>query len=101
MFVAGDLIVNGVACGVASFNFDNAKWTTFGSMVTAAQLSGPTGAGHPPGPDTLMGPVTAIAHDSMFHRFFIAGRSSTDGSAYFKKWDGVKFIRVCKFAFSF
>ncbi|KAF8926866.1 hypothetical protein BGZ52_005101, partial [Haplosporangium bisporale] len=56
MFVAGDLIVNGVACGVASFNFDNTKWTTFGSMVTAAQLSGPTGASHPPGPDTLMGP---------------------------------------------
>ncbi|KAF8976266.1 hypothetical protein BGZ52_008145, partial [Haplosporangium bisporale] len=41
-----------------------------------------------------MGPVTAIAHDSIFHQFFIAGRSSTDGSAYFKKWDGVKFIRV-------
>ncbi|KAG0091076.1 hypothetical protein BGZ92_001576, partial [Podila epicladia] len=94
MYVAGDLVVNGVACGVASFNFDHAKWTTFGSMITPAQLSGPVGAGHPPGSDTLMGPVTAIAHDSMFHRFFIAGRSSLDGSAYFKKWDGVKFIRV-------
>ncbi|KAG0025167.1 hypothetical protein BGZ82_010186, partial [Podila clonocystis] len=94
MYVAGDLVVNGVACGVASFNFDHSKWTTFGSMITPAQLSGPAGAGHPPGSDTLTGPVTAIAHDSMFHRFFIAGRSSTDGSAYFKKWDGVKFIRV-------
>ncbi|KAG0340655.1 hypothetical protein BG000_011433 [Podila horticola] len=94
MYVAGDLVVNGVACGVASFNFDHAKWTTFGSMITPAQLSGPAGASHPPGSDTLTGPVTAIAHDSMFHQFFIAGRSSTDGSAYFKKWDGVKFIRV-------
>ncbi|KAF9279289.1 hypothetical protein BGZ74_002897 [Mortierella antarctica] len=95
MYVAGDLVVNGVACGVASFNFDNAKWTTFGSMITLAQLSEPAVAGHPPGSDTLTGPVTAITHDSMFHRFFIAGRSSLDGSAYFKKWDGMKFIRVC------
>ncbi|KAF9327084.1 hypothetical protein BG006_009577, partial [Podila minutissima] len=94
MYVAGDLVVNGVACGVASFNFDIAKWTTFGSMITPEQLSEPAGAGHPPGSDTLTGPVTAIAHDSMFHRFFIAGRSSIDGSAYFKKWDGAKFIRV-------
>ncbi|KAF9360603.1 hypothetical protein BGX26_008588 [Mortierella sp. AD094] len=89
MFVAGDLIVNGVPCGVASFNFDNYKWTTFGSMINTTSEST-----HPPSSDTLTGPVTAIAHDSMFHRFFIAGRSSADGSAYFKKWDGTRFICV-------
>ncbi|KAF9169506.1 hypothetical protein BGX20_010239, partial [Mortierella sp. AD010] len=89
MFVAGDLIVNGVPCGVASFNFDNYKWTTFGSMMNTT-----SGSNQSPGADTLTGPVTAIAHDSMFHRFFIAGRSSADGSAYFKKWDGTRFIRV-------
>ncbi|KAG0047934.1 hypothetical protein BGZ83_007103 [Gryganskiella cystojenkinii] len=90
MFVAGDLIVNGVACGVASFNFDQAKWTTFGSILqqnsSAASLL--------PGPDILTGPVTAIAHDSTFHRFFVAGKSSIDGSAYFRKWNGNRFIRV-------
>ncbi|KAI1315068.1 hypothetical protein EDD11_001361 [Mortierella claussenii] len=68
MYVAGELIVNGVACGVASFNFENSKWTTFGSMIDTAPGSGATA--HPPGPDALIGPVTAIAHDSTFHRFF-------------------------------
>ncbi|KAF9208091.1 hypothetical protein BGZ49_009786 [Haplosporangium sp. Z 27] len=89
MFVAGDLVVNGIACGVASFNFEHLKWTTFGSMVNTTG-----GSSQPPSPDALTGPVTAIAHDSMFHRFFIAGRNSADGSAYFKKWDGMRFIRV-------
>ncbi|KAF9110383.1 hypothetical protein BGX27_006435 [Mortierella sp. AM989] len=89
MFVAGDLTVDGVPCGVASFNFDSSKWTTFGSIMNTASEST-----HPPSPDTLPGPATAIAHDSMFHKFFIAGRNSTDGSAYFKKWDGARFIRV-------
>ncbi|KAG0375134.1 hypothetical protein BGX24_009499, partial [Mortierella sp. AD032] len=91
MFVAGDLVVNGVACGVASFNFDHAKWTTFGSMLDTTSKGSST---RPPGPDTLTGPVTAIAHDSLFHQFFVAGRSVTDGSAYFKKWNGNRFIRV-------
>ncbi|KAF8927261.1 hypothetical protein BGZ58_010527 [Dissophora ornata] len=71
MYVAGDLVVNGISCGVASFNFDSSKWTTFGSMMNATNESGVTT--HPPGPDALTGPVTAIAHDSTFHRFFIAG----------------------------
>ncbi|KAG0341088.1 hypothetical protein BG004_006155 [Podila humilis] len=44
MYVAGDLEVNGVACGVASFNFEHLKWTTFGSMLTPAQLAGTSGA---------------------------------------------------------
>ncbi|KAF9903057.1 hypothetical protein EC991_004270, partial [Linnemannia zychae] len=93
MFVAGDLIVNGVACGVASFNFDHGKWTTFGSMLESSSSAAGT-AVKPPGPDMLAGPVTAIAHDSLFHQFFVAGRSVTDGSAYFKKWNGHRFIRV-------
>lgn len=77
MFVAGDLIVNGVACGVASFNFDHGKWTTFGSMLNSSKSSSSSSSAtttRPPGPDTLPGPVTAIAHDSLFHRFFVAGR---------------------------
>ncbi|KAH7043046.1 hypothetical protein BKA57DRAFT_119686 [Linnemannia elongata] len=95
MFVAGDLIVNGVACGVASFNFDNGKWTTFGSILNSSKSSSSSATTtRPPGPDTLPGPVTAIAHDSLFHRFFVAGRSVTDGSAYFKKWNGERFVRV-------
>ncbi|KAG0264660.1 hypothetical protein BG011_006367 [Mortierella polycephala] len=92
MFVAGDLVVNGVPCGVASFNFDREKWTTFGTMMNTAFAAGATGT--PPGVDTLTGPVTAIAHDTNFHQFFVAGRSSTDGSAYFKKWNRHRFIRV-------
>ncbi|GJJ69921.1 hypothetical protein EMPS_02270 [Entomortierella parvispora] len=91
MFIAGDLIVDGVACGVASYNFDQSKWTTFGSIF---QNNATDGNSHPPGPDTLSGPVTAIAHDTTFHRFFVAGRSSIDGSAYFKKWNGNRFIRI-------
>lgn len=71
MLVAGDLIVDGVPCGVASYNFDQSKWTTFGSIIQQGATSDNT---HPPGPDTLTGPVTAIAHDSTFHRFFVAGR---------------------------
>ncbi|KAF9437888.1 hypothetical protein BGZ76_010670 [Entomortierella beljakovae] len=89
MYVAGDLEVNGVACGVASFNFETSKWTTFGTMSDST-----SGSNHPPDLDTLPGPVTAIAHDSMFHRFFIAGRSALDGSAYLKKWDGTRYIHV-------
>ncbi|KAF9191222.1 hypothetical protein BGZ50_009568 [Haplosporangium sp. Z 11] len=92
MFVAGDLIVNGVPCGAASFNFDSAKWTTFGTMMNTTFAPGATV--HPPGADALTGPVTAIAHDTNFHQFFVAGRSATDGSAYFKKWNGHRFIRV-------
>ncbi|KAG0239568.1 hypothetical protein BGX31_002640 [Mortierella sp. GBA43] len=87
MLVAGDLIVNGVHCGVAGFNFDNSKWTTFGSMVDATDADSP-------GSDTLTGPVTTIAHDSVLHQFFIAGRSLSDGSAYFMKWNGNHFIQV-------
>ncbi|KAF9139439.1 hypothetical protein BGX30_007975 [Mortierella sp. GBA39] len=95
MFVAGDLIVDGVACGVASFNFDHGKWTTFGSMQDSSKSSTSSATtARPPGPDTLPGPVTAIAHDSLFHSFFVAGWSVTDGSAYFKKWNGERFIRV-------
>ncbi|KAF8936827.1 hypothetical protein BGZ47_009311 [Haplosporangium gracile] len=97
MFVAGDLIVNGVACGVASFNFDHGKWTTFGSILDSSKSSSSSSSAataRPPRPDTLPGPVTAIAHDSLFHRFFVAGRSVTDGSAYFKKWNGQRFVRV-------
>ncbi|KAF9142839.1 hypothetical protein BG015_000654 [Linnemannia schmuckeri] len=96
MFVAGDLIVNGVACGVASFNFDHGKWTTFGSILDSPKSSSSPSAAttRSPGPDTLPGPVSAIAHDSLFHRFFVAGRSVTDGSAYFKKWNGQRFVRV-------
>ncbi|KAF9926461.1 hypothetical protein FBU30_003961 [Linnemannia zychae] len=92
MFIAGDLIVNDVACGVASFNFDNGKWTTFGSIMNST--SSASVAARPPGPDTLTGPVTAIAHDTFFHQFFVAGRSRMDGSAYLKKWNGDRFIRV-------
>ncbi|KAF9124153.1 hypothetical protein BGW39_008409 [Mortierella sp. 14UC] len=94
MFVAGDLIVNGVACGVASFNFDHDKWTTFGSILDPSSSAASNAAARPPGTNTLTGPVTAIAHDSLFHQFFVAGRSVTDGSAYFKKWNGRRFIRV-------
>lgn len=36
----------------------------------------------------------------MLIRYFFAldllGRSVTDGSAYFKKWNGERFVRVCK-----
>lgn len=79
MYVAGNLIVNGVACGVASFNFDHGKWTTFGSILANSSKSSPSTTSpaattRPLGPDTLPGPVTAIAHDSLFHRFFVAGR---------------------------
>lgn len=72
MYVAGDLVVNGVPCGVASFNFDSTKWTTFGLMVNTTTAS--TTVDQPLGSDTLTGPVTAIAHDSIFHQFFVAGR---------------------------
>ncbi|KAF9965590.1 hypothetical protein BGZ70_004506 [Mortierella alpina] len=37
MFVAGDLVVNGVPCGAASFNFDSGRWTTFGSIISASK----------------------------------------------------------------
>ncbi|KAK3818775.1 MAG: cortical protein marker for cell polarity-domain-containing protein [Benniella sp.] len=89
MLVAGDLNVNGVHCGVASFNLDTGKWTTFGLMVDTTDEQA-----HSPSSDTLTGPVTAIAHDSMLHQFFIAGRSLSDGSGYFKKWNGNRFILV-------
>ncbi|CAO3564171.1 unnamed protein product [Mortierella alpina] len=89
MFVAGDLVVNGVPCGAASFNFDSGRWTTFGSITIASKGT----AARPPGFDVLPGPATAIAHDSNLHQFFVAGRS-VDGSAYFKKWTGTRFIRV-------
>ncbi|KAF9292418.1 hypothetical protein BGZ68_006364 [Mortierella alpina] len=92
MFVAGDLVVNGVACGAASFNFDSGRWTTFGSIISLSKGTG--AAARPSGLDVLPGPATAIAHDSNLHQFFVAGRSSTDGSAYFEKWTGTRFIRV-------
>ncbi|KAG9063527.1 hypothetical protein KI688_004411 [Linnemannia hyalina] len=70
-------------------------WTTFGSMLDSSKSSSSSAnTARPPGPDTLPGPVTAIAHDSLFHSFFVAGRSVTDGSAYFKKWNGERFVRV-------
>ncbi|KAG0212589.1 hypothetical protein BGX28_006025 [Mortierella sp. GBA30] len=75
MFIAGDLIVNGVPCGVASFNFDSAQWTTFGSIMSATTNSGSTVH---PGPNMLPGPATAIAHDSILHQFFVAGHDNSD-----------------------
>ncbi|KAF9943035.1 hypothetical protein BGZ67_007680, partial [Mortierella alpina] len=92
MFVAGDLVVNGIACGAASFNFDSGRWTTFGSIMSTSK--GTAAAARLLGLDILPGPATAIAHDSNLHQFFVAGRSSADGSAYFKKWTGSRFIRV-------
>ncbi|KAG0231138.1 hypothetical protein BGW42_000489 [Actinomortierella wolfii] len=105
MLVVGDLVIDGVACGAASFNTDSLTWTTFGSLVKADPKSpsaSASGSSHtngtkptlPVGDDVLFGPPTAVAHDSTFHRFFVAGKDSFTGAAYFKKWTGKRFIRI-------
>lgn len=33
---------------------------------------------------------------TLFFALVLIGRSVTDGSAYFKKWNGQRFVRVCK-----
>ncbi|KAF9976783.1 hypothetical protein BGZ73_007787 [Actinomortierella ambigua] len=103
MLVVGDLVIDGVTCGAANLNIDSATWSTYGSLAkvdirpsasTANNHSNGTRPNTPIGEDTLFGPPTAIAHDVTFHRFFVAGRDSFTGAAYFKKWTGTRFIHI-------
>ncbi|KAM0748462.1 hypothetical protein T439DRAFT_303994 [Meredithblackwellia eburnea MCA 4105] len=71
LLAAGSFLINGTTTYLAQWNYKNETWTVPGSA------------------SSLPGPATAVSADGTNQaKIFVAGKSTTDNSAYLQYWNG-------------